>query len=497
MTQTTATPPSGALARAPLGGRYGVSVAMALLALAPFIILTTASAAVDPQIATDLGATAFGVSLAGALATALYAFGAVLAADLSKRITSRWIFLACEVLFVVGSVMSGASESIVSFTIGRCLQGLATGLLLIVAVPPLVIGNGPEKIPATAFFVNLGLFGMVALGPIVGGLAGATGRWRLMFFLIGLLGVLGLVGGLLAFRWMPPRQPGARFDWGGVPLALPAAVLPFIGVSYLSVGSYTDPVFIGGVTVGLAALVLLVVVQKREKGALTPVALISSTLPLGGIVIAMAAGAAFTGMLQLAQLHLTQVERDSPLLAAALVSSAIVGVLVAALTFKRVLGTRWLTVFALTGLVGLAAAGVLLLVLDEGNAHVLVPVAALLLGYGAGAGVTPALFVAALSVASNLLGPTFALVELLRSVAAFLIVPVLVYITTITSTFTVGYTTSVAVMLGVVVLAGLAVVATLVAGGWRPSRPDLATWLSGDEPAYDSPPFLARLRRSR
>jgi hypothetical protein len=51
-------------------------------------------------------------------------------------------------------------------------------------------------------------------------------------------------------------------------------------------------------------------------------------------------------------------------------------------------------------------------------------VAGVLLGFGAGAGVAPALFMAGLSAPSDRLGPTFALVELLRSEAAFRVAPV-------------------------------------------------------------------------
>ncbi|WP_326609305.1 hypothetical protein OG949_03115 [Streptomyces scopuliridis] len=55
-----------------------------------------------------------------------------------------------------------------------------------------------------------------------------------------------------------------------------------------------------------------------------------------------------------------------------------------------------------------------LLIASTANASAVVPVAALFLGFGAGAGVTPGLFLAGFSVPSAQIGPTFALVELLR-----------------------------------------------------------------------------------
>ncbi|MFR9804865.1 hypothetical protein ACL02T_21640 [Pseudonocardia sp. RS010] len=73
-------PASSPLSGTPLAGRYPASVAMALLALAPFIVLSTATTLLDDDLATDLDASRYGLPLAGALSNATYAFGAVAAA---------------------------------------------------------------------------------------------------------------------------------------------------------------------------------------------------------------------------------------------------------------------------------------------------------------------------------------------------------------------------------------------------------------------------------
>jgi MFS family permease len=297
------------LNRAPLAGRYGPAVALALLALCPFIVLTTAMTLVEQQVTQALGASQFAFQLSAGLANALYAFGAVASADLVKRVPARWVFVACEALFVVGSLVAGLSGAIVPFTIGRALQGLATGMLLVAALPPLVTEHGADKIPATAAFINLGLFGMVTLGPMVGGAFASAEQWRLMFFAVAALGVVGLVFGLLAFRRQDPFQPDFPFDRVAVPLAIGGTVLPFIGVSFLTTGSFAQPVFIVSVAAGLAALVVLIVAQKRRRNALMPVDPISHTLPVSGIVVAMGVGAAFTTMLELAELYSTSSAR--------------------------------------------------------------------------------------------------------------------------------------------------------------------------------------------
>jgi MFS family permease len=485
----------GLLARAPLAGRYGPAVAIALLALCPYIVLTTAATLVSRQVRADLHTSELGLQLASALANALYAFGAVVAADLVKRISARWAYLACEAGFVAGSLMAALAGGIGLFVVGRTLQGLATGMLLVAALPPLVTQHGPERIPSTAAYINLGLFGMVTLGPVVGGAFAAAGAWRLMFLAVAALGALGFAAGLLAFPRQDPFQPGFPLDVGALALALAGTVLPFLGVSFLAAGSFASPVFVAGVALGLAALVALVVSQRRRAAALMPVEPISHTLPVSGIVTAMAVGAAFTTLLELSELYLRSVAGHPPIVVGALVASQVGGLVVAALAFRRVLTTRWMPAFAFSGVLAVLAAGVLLLVLHRGSAGALVPVAAVLLGYGAGAGVTPGLFMAGLSVPSKQIGPTFALVELLRSEAAFLIAPVLLHVAMLASGVAAGVRTAVALTLGVLALFAAAGLAVLLLGGQRPHRPQLERWLEGEEPAYDSPPLLAVLRR--
>ena len=317
--------------------------------------------------------------------------------------------------------------------------------------------------------------------------------WRPVFAVVAGLGVLGLVMGLLAFE----RQRGGAavgFDVFGIPLAAAAAVLPFLGVAFLSGGSFTSPAFVVPVLMGLVALVGLVVAQYARQRALMPVRLISHTLPVSGILAAMVTGAAFTAALELFRLQAGEVLGQPPLAVGVQLTTQLVGVGVAAWLFKRALCTRWLPVVAFGGLVVVAAATALLFMLSAATAPVVVPVAGLLLGFGAGAGVAPGLFMAGLSVPSNRLGPTFALVELLRSAAAFLLAPVLLEIATTAGDLAAGIERAAVITLVVLAVGGAAAVAVLLAGGRRPHAPDLETWLSGEAPAYDSPRFAAALR---
>jgi MFS family permease len=162
--------------------------------------------------------------------------------------------------------------------------------------------------------------------------------------------------------------------------------------------------------------------------------------------------------------------------------------------FKRVLRTRWLPAFALFGLGVAGVAGALLVGLGAGRPIWIIAVAGVLLGFAAGAGVTPGLFMAGLSVPSGRLGPAFAMVELLRSEAAFLVAPIVVQIVLLFSDPTQGIRLAALILVLLCAVGGVLILAVLLLGGARPHAPDLDLWVRGEQPAYHSPRLAAAVR---
>jgi hypothetical protein len=116
-------------------------------------------------------------------------------------------------------------------------------------------------------------------------------------------------------------------------------------------------------------------------------------------------------------------------------------------------------------------------------------------GIGLGATVAPALFAAGFSLPSTNLQRVFAIVELLRAVAAFMIAPVFAYFAaTVGGGLRAG--TGIALWIGFgLALSGAALaVAIYLLGGAKPEKPDLDGFMRGRSPAWYSPPLLARLR---
>lgn len=459
-------------------------------------MFTTAFPLLHSAIAHGLGASKFSPQLGEALSNAAYSFGAVAAADLAQRFSQRRLFIVYEAIFVAGSLLALFAPGPAAFVIGRVLQGLGTGLLLVAALPPLVTNFSADKLPVTAIWVNIGLFGAVTVGPFIGGLVAHFHAWRALFAGLAALGTAGFVLALMTLELEPASEPGQPIDWLAFPLAIAATALPFFGVSWLSASSFTALGFILPVVLGLAALTVLIVSQYRKQQAFIPVGPLFSTFPVCGILVAMLGGATSVTLLELAIEYLIRVAHDGALTTGLLFVPEFPGLILAAWLFRRMLATRGLPLLALSGLVSILAGAALLLPLTPGRAVFLVPLAAALLGYGSGTAVAPGLFMAGMSVVSTKLGRTFAVVELLRAEAAFLVGPVLLSLAmTLAPPLGGGLHASVWATLGLTVTGTLVIMVLLGLGGVWPQRPDLREWLDRQGRALHSPPLAAVLRK--
>jgi MFS family permease len=468
-------------------GSYGLAVGIALLGLCPNIVLSTAAVAVDPLVGKALGAGRLELQLTEGLSNAGYAFGAVLAAQLGQRYVQRHLFLGYEALFVVGSVLAAAAPTPEAFFAGRILQGAATGFMLVAALPPLVTRFGVGRLPVTVAIVNVGLFGATTIGPLVGGVVAASGGWRGLFAVTAGIGAMGWAVAWLGYVRFDPFDPDLPVDVPAISLSLVATGLTFAGTSVLVEASFTSPEFVVPFVLGIAALLVLIVVEYRKRVPLMPVEALSTQLPVTGTVVAMLAGAVFVTALQLAQTSLRQVGGADPLRVGAVFWPMPVGLLLAAVAFGALFRSRWVPVLVNAGLVCLIAATALLLVSGTSRPGPAILWSAWLLGFGAGATVSPGLFLAALGVPSQLLGRAFALVELLRSAAAFAVAPVVVAITQANSDLAAGITTGLLITLGVAVVALLASLLIPALSGARLRKPDLVGWLEDGEQALASP----------
>lgn len=141
------------------------------------------------------------------------------------------------------------------------------------------------------------------------------------------------------------------------------------------------------------------------------------------------------------------------------------------------------------------AAGIAVFRVQVPPSQALTLVGSCLTGIGLGATVAPALFVAGFSLPSANLQRVFAIVELLRAVAAFMIAPIFAHLAlTVGGSLEAGTATALSIGLAIAIAGAVLGVVLYLVGGARPQKPDLDRFLDGDVPAWYSPPLFAKLR---
>ncbi len=477
--------------RRPLEGSYRTTLAIVLLALSPNIVVTTAYALMTKTLSLDTGLGKTGLEVTEGLANAGYAFGALAGGDFTQRFKQRYVFLACESLFVATSLLAAFAWDPISFAVGRTGAGLATGFLLTAAIPPLVQRFGPERLPTSAAWINIGFFGAVTAGPIVGGAAAIGIHWRWFFAGLALLGLVGLVLAVFTLPVEDPPNPDLPPDWSAFGLAGLGTVAPFVAVSLLVGHAFASTQVVGLLAAGTLGLVALLVTEYQKEEPLSPVRPMATAWPVLGILVASLGGAVYVTLLDLAEQYLQKVSRESPLSTGFAVWPQVATLMLAAAIFYVLVRRRsaHIGAFVLLGLLLLVGGAVLLKALGTWNARDVVLGAAALLGFGAGATVSPALWLAGWSTPVALVGRVFALVELIRAEADYVMDPIMRRIAAHS-----GIPEALWLTLLVAIASTTLCVALYLLSGLRPERPDLERYLEEGEPGVTSPALLARLR---
>jgi MFS family permease len=477
----------------PLAGRYPAAAAMVIFALVPYLGLSAALQPLAPTIGAQLHMSAQTMSLGLGLANAGYAVGTVLAVQLAQLLPQRRMMVLYAALLVVGSVLAAAAQDPAMFIVGHVLQGLCTSLLLIAAVPPLAIGFGLPRIRTTAMIMNVCIFGAVALGPTIGGIQASAGGWRPLFWITAAVSLAALVLSVLTFEDAPPADRDAPLAPHVLGLAAAGCAAAFYGASELLTHPFLGVQTLVPLAGGLALIVILIVNQYRsERPLLTIRSMLTSTVPVAGIVVALTAAAASVTATDLTATALAP--HYTPLHLGLLFLPELAGALLTAVALGIVLKTRQLHYLPLVGMAFLAA-GIAVFRVEVPSTQTLTLIGSGLTGIGLGAAVAPALFVAGFSLSAASLQRVFAIVELLRAVAAFMVAPVFAHFAaTVGGSPEAGTQIVLWIGLGIAVSGAIAAVALYALGGARARRPDLKRFMDGAGPAWYSPPLLAAVR---
>jgi hypothetical protein len=359
----------------------------------------------------------------------------------------------------------------------------------------LAISFPSNKLRDTAVIMNMCIFGAVALGPLVGGIQAESNAWRPLFWIVVGIATVALILVLLTFEDAPAANPDSPRDLPAIGLAAVGSVAAFFGASELTSHALLNVVTIVPLLVGLALLITLVVYQCRAKRPLLTIkSMVTSSIPVAGIVVALFAAAASVSATALTVGVLEA--RYSPLHIGLLYLPEVAGAVLSAIALGLVIRKRAMHYLPLVGMIVLAA-GIVVFRISVPSSQTMTLLGSGLTGIGLGATVAPALFVAGFSLPAANLQRVFAIVELFRATAAFMVAPIFIHFAEATGGG-LDKGTAIALWVGLGLALGGAIIGVVIyiLSGARPQAPDLDRFLAGVDPAWESPPLFAKLRRN-
>ena len=188
------------------------------------------------------------------------------------------------VIFLVGSALSGLSQTMEQLILFRGIQGLGAGALFPISLA--IIGDlfSPQERGKYQGLFGA-VFGLSALvGPALGGLITDTWSWHWIFYVnipVGLISLYFIV------RLLPTvkRADATRtFDLLGA-FVFVVAMVPFlVGLTNKQTGDWADPTVGGFIVFGVAAFLVFLVIEWRAREPIVPLDLWRGRTYAGSIV---------------------------------------------------------------------------------------------------------------------------------------------------------------------------------------------------------------------
>jgi EmrB/QacA subfamily drug resistance transporter len=210
---------------------------------------------------------------------------------LSDQFGRKWFLLAGTLLFLLGSVLAGASQTMDQLIAFRGVQGLGAGIGM-----ALIATVMADLFPPAERAKWMGLFGAVygissllgptlggwltEHGPLLGSLISEASRWRWVFYVnlpVGLVAVVALLIFLPAKLAAPARveAKGAllrRIDLLGAFLCAAATICLILGLSWGGerIAAWTSTPVIGMLAIGILLLILFLYAEQRASEPILP-----------------------------------------------------------------------------------------------------------------------------------------------------------------------------------------------------------------------------------
>lgn len=145
---------------------------------------------------------AFGISLSeGGLTVSIYALGVMIGAPVLALLTNRWdrkkLLIGIMVSFIIGNLLAALAPTFAILLVGRVIAALSHGIFMTIASLIAADVVAPNKRASAIAVMFTGLTVATITGVPIGTFIGNTFGWRLSFFFLVALGLVGLITNII------------------------------------------------------------------------------------------------------------------------------------------------------------------------------------------------------------------------------------------------------------------------------------------------------------
>ena len=351
-----------------------------LLAMLDNLIVSTAL----PRIVGDLGGVAHlswvvtAYILASTITTPFYG-------KLGDMYGRKKFFIAAIIIFLVGSALSGLSQSMAELIAFRAIQGLGAGGLMVGAMATLGDIVAPRERGRYMSYMMVVMMLATIGGPLLGGFITTSFSWRWIFYINIPLGGAALVY-LLVTLHVPSHRVKHKVDYlGGSLLAVAATALILLATWGGTQYAWSSPQIIGLALLTVAAGVAFYVTEMRAAEPMMPLHVYRNRNFSLSMAMTFLTGLAMFGAMTFLPLFQQTVQGESPTVSGLALTPMMLGVTVTSIVAGQVTTkTGRYKVFPILGGAIMAVGMFLLSGLDTGTTRLESALYYVVLGLGMG-----------------------------------------------------------------------------------------------------------------
>ena len=404
--------------------RRQLVLAMTGLLLALFLasLDQTIVATAMPRIIADLG----GFDRFTWVTTA-YLVASTTAVPIVGRLTDIYgrkvFFVAGIVIFLVGSVLAGFSQTMNQLIAFRAVQGVGGGMIMVNSLTAIADLFPPETRGKYQGFLGV-VFGMSSvIGPTLGGFITDSISWGWVFLINIPIGIPVLLLIAFLFPAIKPEVENRKHDYAGM-VTLVLAVVPILlalswgGVQY----GWATPQVIGLLAFGAAMTAAFVTIERRSDSPIMPLEIYRNRMVAVSLVVTFLTGFGMFGGIIFIPLFFQGVLGASATSSGSFITPMMLGIVVGATLSGQLLARTGLRyrAFGLGGTAVMTLGLFLVSTMDESTSFARAVAYIVIMGMGLGSTFPTFILAVQNSIPFDLMGAATSAVQFFRSIGGML-----------------------------------------------------------------------------